>query len=288
MNKIPQVSFEFFPPKDEAGWTQLWETIAKLAPFQPSYVSVTYGAGGTTRERTDRIVRRLRSETAIEPAAHITCVGAARSDVDALARGWWNAGIRHIVALRGDPPAGVGRFVPAPEGYQNAAHLVAGLRAIADFDIAVAAYPEGHPKSASLEADLDNLKRKLEAGASTAITQFFFDPTLFLRFRDRARMAGIEAPLVPGILPITNFARAVEFAKRCGASIPPALAELFEGLDGDPEQRQLVAAATACDLCERLLAEGVGKFHFYTLNRPQLTAAICRRLGLRPKLQEAA
>jgi methylenetetrahydrofolate reductase (NADPH) len=288
MSALPKVSFEFFPPRDEAGWAQLWETIAKLAPFRPAYVSVTYGAGGTTRERTDRIVRRLRSETTLEPAAHITCVGAARGEVDDIVRGWWQAGIRHVVALRGDPPAGAGRFLPRPDGYQNAAHLVAGLRAVANFDIAVAAYPEGHPESPTLAADLDNLKRKLDAGAATAITQFFFDPALFLRFRERVRRAGIEAPLVPGILPITNFARAVEFAARCGATVPPALAQLFEGLDGDPEQRQLVAAATACDLCERLQAEGVDQFHFYTLNRPQLTAAICRRLGLRPTLQEAA
>ncbi|HEY7608774.1 MAG TPA: methylenetetrahydrofolate reductase [NAD(P)H] [Alphaproteobacteria bacterium] len=287
MRKPPAVSFEFFPPRDDAGWTQLWATIEKLAPFRPAFVSVTYGAGGTTRERTDRIVRRIRSETALEPAAHITCVAAVRGEIDALAKSWWEAGIRHLVALRGDPPAGAGKFTPHPGGYAGGAALVAGLKKIADFDIAVAAYPEKHPDSPSVAADLDNLKRKIDAGGSTAITQFFFDAEIFLRFRDRVRAAGITAPLVPGILPITNFARAVEFAARCGASVPHWLAELFQGLDADPEQRNLVAAATACDLCERLAAEGVERFHFYTLNRPQLTAAICRRLGLKP-LQEAA
>jgi methylenetetrahydrofolate reductase (NADPH) len=287
VSRHPHVSFEFFPPQDEAGWPPLWAALETLAPFHPDFVSVTYGAGGATRARTDRIVRRIRSETALEPAAHLTCIGAARTDIDALAQRWWKAGIRRIVALRGDAPAGQGRFVPHPEGYRNAAHLVAGLRRIADFRIAVAAYPEKHPDSPSDAADLDNLKRKIDAGAGTAITQFFFDAEPFLRFRDRARRAGITVPLVPGILPITNFARAVAFAARCGAAVPAALAELFHGLDDDPEQRQLVAAATACGLCERLAAEGVDRFHFYTLNRPQLTAAICRRLGLRP-LREAA
>jgi methylenetetrahydrofolate reductase (NADPH) len=287
MNRTPLVSFEFFPPRDDAGWTQLWATIEKLAPFRPGFVSVTYGAGGTTRERTDRIVRRIRAETVLEPAAHITCVGAPRAEIDTLVKGWWQAGICHVVALRGDAPAGQGAFTPHPEGYRNAADLVAGLKRIADFDIAVAAYPEKHPDSPTPEACLDNLKRKLDAGGSTAITQFFFDADTFLRFRDRVRAAGIAAPLVPGILPITNFARAVEFAQRCGASVPGWLAELFHGLDDDPEQRNLVAAATACDLCERLAEEGVDRFHFYTLNRPLLTAAICRRLGLKP-MQEAA
>jgi methylenetetrahydrofolate reductase (NADPH) len=287
MKRIPTVSFEFFPPRDDAGWAQLWATIEKLAPFRPGFVSVTYGAGGTTRERTDRIVRRIRTETALEPAAHITCVGAECGEIDAQAKSWWDAGIRHLVALRGDPPAGAGTFTPHPGGYAGGASLVAGLKKIADFDIAVGAYPEKHPDSPSVEADLENLRRKLDAGGTTAITQFFFDADLFLRFRDRVRKAGITAPLVPGILPITNFARAVDFAKRCGASVPPWLAELFQDLDDDPEQRNLVAAATACDLCEKLAGEGVERFHFYTLNRPQLTAAICRRLGLKP-MQEAA
>jgi methylenetetrahydrofolate reductase (NADPH) len=287
MRKPPTVSFEFFPPRDDAGWAQLWATIEKLAPFRPGFVSVTYGAGGTTRERTDRIVRRIRTETPLEPAAHITCVGAECAEIDALAKSWWEAGIRHLVALRGDPPVGGTKFTPHPGGYEGGAALVAGLKKIADFDIAVAAYPEKHPDSPTVEADLDNLKRKLDAGGSTAITQFFFDAELFLRFRDRVRAAAIAAPLVPGILPITNFARAVDFAQRCGASVPPWLAELFQGLDADPEQRNLVSAVTACDLCEKLAEEGVDRFHFYTLNRPQLTAAICRRLGLKP-MQEAA
>ena len=282
MRAPPSVSFEFFPPRDDAGSEQLWQTIDRLRPYRPRFVSVTYGAGGTTRERTDRIVRRLKAETSLEPAAHLTCVGASKADVDALVRGWWQAGIRHIVALRGDPPQGQAKYAPHPQGYANAAALVAGLKRIGDFDVAVAAYPEKHPDSPDVAADLDNLKRKLDAGAATAITQFFFDPELYLRFRDRAAQAGISAPIVPGILPITNFARAREFAAKCGASMPDWLGDLFEGLDDDPETRQLVAATTASELCNRLRAEGVDRFHFYTLNRPQLTAAICRRLGLKP------
>ena len=283
-----KLSFEFFPPATERDETALWRTAEALTPFRPRFVSVTYGAGGSTRARTDRIVRAIRQDTGLEPAAHLTCVGATREEVDAVAKGWWQAGIRHLVALRGDPPKGATRFVPHPGGYENAAALVAGLRRIADFDIAVAAYPECHPDSPSTAADLDNLRRKLDAGANCAITQFFFEPATFLRFRDRARAAGIAVPIVPGVLPITNFARAVRFARACGATVPEWLAELYRGLDDDPETRSMVAAAQATELCQRLQAEGTEAFHFYTLNRPALTTAICRRLGVRSPLDKAA
>ncbi len=288
MNRIPSISFEFFPPKDTVGEAKLWETLDKLAPYGPRFVSVTYGAGGSTRERTSGIVTRIKRETGLEPAAHLTCVGATRDAVDEVARGWWNAGIRHVVALRGDSPAGSGPYAPHPSGYANAAELTAGLRRVGDFEISVGAYPESHPDSASPEADLDNLKRKLDAGATRAITQYFFDASTFLRFRDRCAAAGITAPIVPGILPVTNFKKVVEFSAACGATVPAWMAELFAGLDDDPETRQLVAASTASELCLALMAEGVQDFHFYTLNRPQLAAAICRRLGVRPELEAAA
>ena len=288
MTRVPSISFEFFPPKDEAGEAKLWETLDRLAPYGPSFVSVTYGAGGSTRERTSRIVTRIKRETGLEPAAHLTCVGATRGEVDDVARGWWEAGIRHVVALRGDAPAGSGGYTPHAGGYVNAAELTAGLRRIGDFEISVGAYPESHPDSKSPEADLDNLKRKLDAGATRAITQYFFDPATFLRFRDRCAAAGITAPIIPGVLPVTNFAKVVEFSAACGAAVPAWMAELFAGLDGDPETRQLVAATTASELCLALMAEAVEDFHFYTLNRPQLAAAICRRLGVRPALEAAA
>jgi len=288
MTRVPSISFEFFPPKDEAGEAKLWETLDRLAPYGPRFVSVTYGAGGSTRERTSRIVTRIKRETGLEPAAHLTCVGATRGEVDDVARGWWEAGIRHVVALRGDAPAGSGGYTPHAGGYANAAELTAGLRRIGDFEISVGAYPESHPDSASPEADLDNLKRKLDAGASRAITQYFFDPATFLRFRDRCAAAGITAPIIPGVLPVTNFAKVVEFSAACGAAVPVWMAELFAGLDGDPETRQLVAATTASELCLALMAEAVEDFHFYTLNRPQLAGAICRRLGVRPALEAAA
>lgn len=288
MTRVPSISFEFFPPKDEAGEAKLWETLDRLAPYGPRFVSVTYGAGGSTRERTSRIVTRIKRETGLEPAAHLTCVGATRGEVDDVARGWWEAGIRHVVALRGDAPAGSGGYSPHAGGYANAAELTAGLRRIGDFEISVGAYPESHPDSASPEADLDNLKRKLDAGATRAITQYFFDPATFLRFRDRCAAAGITAPIIPGVLPVTNFAKVVEFSAACGAAVPAWMAELFAGLDGDPETRQLVAATTASELCLALMAEAVADFHFYTLNRPQLAAAICRRLGVRPALEAAA
>ena len=288
MAGTPQVSFEFFPPQDVESENRLWQVIERLAPLSPAFFSVTYGAGGSTRERTDRIVRRIHTETAIPPAAHLTCVGASRADVDRLARSWWEFGIRQIVALRGDAPKGQGPYAPHPEGYENAAALVEGLRRIADFDISVAAYPECHPDSPSVDADIDNLKRKVDNGAKRAITQYFFDNGGFLRFRDRIAAAGINVPLVPGILPVTNFARVLQFSQQCGASVPPRMAALFDGLDGDPETRNLIAGTVAVEQCEGLLREGVEHFHFYTLNRAALTKAICWRLGVRPPATRAA
>jgi methylenetetrahydrofolate reductase (NADPH) len=276
------VSFEFFPPRTEKMERDLWACIERLAPLDPSYVSVTYGAGGSTRDRTHATVTRICRETRLKPAAHLTCVGATRDEVDAVARRYWEAGIRHIVALRGDPPDDVARYEPHPGGYAYAADLVAGLKRVADFEISVAAYPEGHPEAASPQADLDNLKRKIDAGASRAITQFFFEPEVYLRFLDRARAAGVEVPIVPGVLPVTNFARVIEFSAKCGATVPGWMADLFAGLDDDPETRRLVAASVAAEQCRILLANGVDHFHFYTLNRADLTFAICHLLEIRP------
>ncbi|MEJ0059878.1 MAG: methylenetetrahydrofolate reductase [NAD(P)H] [Terricaulis sp.] len=280
-----RVSFEFFPPKTEALETQLWEVIGKLAPLQPKFVSVTYGAGGTTRDRTHRTVARIVEETALKPAAHLTCVAASRAEVDDVLHGYWNAGVRHIVALRGDPPGGVGTaFVPHPEGYKNAAELVAGAKRIGAFEVSVAVHPEKHPASPSWDHELENFKKKLAAGATRGISQFFFDPDVFLRFRDRVVAAGIDAPVVPGIMPVTNFNGVAKMASGCGASVPPWLSRLFEGLDDDPDTRKLVAAAATAELCARLAAEGVEDFHFYTLNRAELTLAICRVLGVRAEV----
>ena len=281
-----KVSFEFFPPKTEESERQLWTCIQRLAPVRPAFVSVTYGAGGSTRERTHATVLRIRRETMLEPAAHLTSVGATRAEVDAVARRYWEEGIRHIVALRGDPlnapGPGLGIHSLHPAGYLFAADLVAGLKRIADFEISVAAFPETHPQARSPEADLDNLKRKIDAGASRAITQFFFDPDVYFRFVERVRARGIDVPIVPGILPVTNFARVREFARACGASVPDWLADLFEGLDDDAETRKLVAAFVVAEQCGRLFAGGVREFHFYTLNRADLVYAICHILGVRP------
>ncbi|MBT7942188.1 MAG: methylenetetrahydrofolate reductase [Alphaproteobacteria bacterium] len=274
-----KVSFEFFPPATEKAGVTLWNSIQRLAPLKPSYMSVTYGAGGSTRERTHATVYRIRQETDLEPAAHLTCVGATRDEIDAIAQNYWDSGVRHIVALRGDAADGIAH--PVEQGYAYASDLVAGLKNVADFEISVAAYPETHPEAASAEADLDNLKRKLDAGASKAITQFFFDTDVYLRFLDRARAAGITAPIIPGILPVTNFARVAEFSKMCGASVPTWMAELFEGLDDDPETRKLVAAGVAAEQCRALHAAGVTDFHFYTMNRADLVYAICHILGVR-------
>ncbi len=279
------VSFEFFPPRTEKMEETLWESVETLAPLAPRFVSVTYGAGGSTRERTHNTVVRIASETDLEAAAHLTCVEASRSEIDEVARAYWQAGIRHVVALRGDPPVEGKRFEPRADGYANAAELVAGLRKVAPFEISVAAYPEVHPEAGTQQADLDNLKRKLDAGAVRAITQFFFTPDCFFRFRDAAAAAGIDAELVPGILPVSNVAQTRKFASLCGASIPPWMDRLFEGLDNLPAARQLVAATVAAELCGQLYAGGVRQFHFYTLNRAELAYAICHLLGLRPKDQ---
>ncbi len=280
-SRPPRVSFEFFPPKTAEMEQKLWQTVKRLEPLGPRFVSVTYGAGGSTRERTHATVRRIREETALEPAAHLTCIGAARREIDEVAQGYWQAGIRHLVALRGDPPAGDSGYRPHPDGYAYAADLVAGLKRVADFEVSVAAYPETHPEAASAAADLDNLKRKIDAGAARAITQFFFEAECYLRFLERARRAGISVPIVPGILPVTNFAQVQKFAAACGASLAPWMARLFDGLDDDPETRRLVAASIAAEQCRRLQAEGVEEFHFYTLNRADLIVAICHMLGLR-------
>jgi methylenetetrahydrofolate reductase (NADPH) len=280
------VSFEFFPPRTPEMEEALWRAIKRLEPLAPRFVSVTYGAGGTTRERTHATVLRILRETTLTPAAHLTCIGASRAEVDQVAQSYWEAGIRHIVALRGDPPEGQGPHTPHPEGYAYAADLIGGLKRIADFDLSAAAYPEIHPEASSARADLDNLKRKVDAGAVRAITQFFFNVEDYLRFRDRVRMAGIDVPLVPGILPVTNFRQVVKFAGTCGASVPAWLAHHFEGLDQDAETRKLVAATLAADQCRRLFREGVSDFHFYTLNRADLTYAICHLLGLRPRTVE--
>ena len=282
-----QVSFEFFPPKTSQMEETLWACVQRLAPLQPAYVSVTYGAGGSTRERTHATIVRILRETALVPAAHLTCVAASRAEINEVARRYWAAGIRHIVALRGDPPEGTARYVPHPDGYAYAADLVAGLKGIADFDISVAAYPETHPEALSPQADLDNLKRKIDAGASRAITQFFFNVDDYFRFLDRARAAGVHVPIIPGILPVTNFAQVCRFAGLCGSSLPQWMADLFEGLDNDPETRRLVAASLACEQCRALHAGGVTQFHFYTLNRAELAHAICHVLGVRPKAQPA-
>ena len=279
-----RVSFEFFPPKTEAMAQSLWQSVKRLEPLRPSFVSVTYGAGGSTRQRTHETVARIKRETTLAPAAHLTCVGASRSEIDEVAASYWDAGIRHIVALRGDaPPEAGGKYQPHPEGYAYAADLIAGLKRKHDFEISAAAYPETHPEAPSADADLENLKRKVDAGASRAISQFFFEPDDFLRFRDRAAAAGIKVPVVPGLLPVSNFAQVTKFSAMCGARVPGWMADLFEGLDEDLETRRMIAATVAGDLCRRLQVEGIRDFHFYTLNRADLTYAICHLLGIRPQ-----
>ncbi|QGN54553.1 methylenetetrahydrofolate reductase [NAD(P)H] [Novosphingobium sp. Gsoil 351] len=276
------VSFEFFPPKSEKMEQQLWDAITQLAPLNPSFVSVTYGAGGSTRERTHATVARIVQETALVPAAHLTCVAASKAEIGDIAEQYWDAGVRHIVALRGDPPPGEGaRFTPHPDGYSSAAELVAGLKARRDFELSVAAYPEVHPDAATAAADLDNLKRKLDAGATRAITQFFFSADAYFRFLDQTLAAGITAPIVPGIMPVTSFSAIRRMSGN--TTIPASLEALFEGLDERPGPRALVAAVAAADLCRQLYAGGVRDFHFYTLNRAEQAYAICQLLGLRPE-----
>ncbi|MFW2351073.1 methylenetetrahydrofolate reductase [NAD(P)H] [Qipengyuania sp.] len=278
-----EVSFEFFPPKNEKMNETLWHSVETLAPLGPRFASVTYGAGGTTRERTHQQVVRIQNEAHIPAAAHLTCVEATREQVDEIARHYWEEGIRHIVALRGDPPDGYSKYAPHPGGYANAVELIAGLKRIADFEISVAAYPEVHPDSPDRQADLDNLKAKFDAGATRAITQFFFDPQCFFDFRDKAIAAGIDGEIVPGVMPVLSFAAVQRMSGLCGTAIPPWMGGLFEGLDEKPEARQLVSATIAAELCRRLYAGGVRQFHFYTLNRAELSFAICHMLGLRPK-----
>jgi methylenetetrahydrofolate reductase (NADPH) len=283
------ISFEFFPPKTEEMERTLWESIARLAPLNPSFVSVTYGAGGGTRERTHATVKRILSETSLVPAAHLTCVAATRGEVDEVVRAYAAAGVEHIVALRGDPPEGIGaKYEPHPGGYPHACDLVAGLRKLGEFEISVAAFPEKHPESASFDRDLDALKRKIDAGASRAITQFFFSNEIYFRFLDRVRAAGIDIPVVPGILPVQNFKQAKSFAERAGASVPQWFADRFEGLDNDIDTRRLVAAHLAAEQVLALSAQGVRDFHFYTMNRAELVYAICHLLGMRPVTAKAA
>jgi methylenetetrahydrofolate reductase (NADPH) len=282
-----RVSFEFFPPKTAEMEQSLWEAISRLAPLQPNFVSVTYGAGGSPRERTHPTVKRILAETLLTPAAHLTCVAATRTDVDAVVEAYAQAGVRHIVALRGDPTGGIGdRYAPHPGGYQHAADLVAGIKRIVDMEISVSAYPEKHPDSPSVATDIDMLKAKVDAGATRAITQFFFENDLYFRYLDRVRSAGIDIPVVPGILPVQNFKQTKSFAARCGASVPDWLAERFDGLDDDAATRKLIAAAVAAEQVFDLADRGVTDFHFYTMNRADLVYAVCHLLGVRPDKEQ--
>ena len=278
----PSVSFEFSPPKTPEAEASLWEAIRRLEPLNPSFVSVTYGAGGSTRDRTHRTVLRMLKETTLKPAAHLTCVEASRGDVDEVIQDYWNAGIRHIVALRGDPPGQIGgAYTPRADGYCNATELTAGIRAIAPFEVSVGLYPQIHPESPSIEHDIDVLKAKVDAGATRAITQFFFDIDGFLRFMDRVRKAGVSIPICPGVMPVTNYKGLKKMAGPIGIQLPVWLANLFDGLDKDPETRRLISASVATEMCARLAEEGFADFHFYTLNRAELVYAICRVLGVR-------
>lgn len=277
-----QVSFEFFPPHSEKMEATLWESVQRLKELSPRFVSVTYGADGSTRERTHAAVERIVTETDLTAAPHLTCIGSSRGEIDDIARDYWDMGVRHLVALRGDPPQGSTGYSPHPDGYAYASDLVAGLKKVADFDISVAAFPEVHPEASSPIADLENLQRKIDAGASRAITQFFFDTDVYLRFRDLAAAAGIDTHIVPGILPITRFPQLQRFAETCGATVPDWLSERFAGLEDDAETRKMIAANVAIEQVRKLQSEGVNEFHFYTLNRSELTVAICHALGVRP------
>ncbi len=280
--KVPSLSFEFFPPKSETMEKQLWECIRRLEPLAPRFVSVTYGAGGSTRQRTHQTVARIVQDTKLTPAAHLTTVGATREEIADVAREYWAAGVRHIVALRGDPPAGADTYTPHPGGYAQAEDLVRGLRDVADFEISVGAYPETHPVAISADADIDFLKRKIDAGATRAITQYFFDTEVYLRFIERCQKAGITAPIVPGILPVSNFTQVAKFSAMCGASVPGWMAELFAGTEEDEGTRRMIAAVVAAEQVRLLQANGVDEFHIYTLNRADLAYAIAHILGVRP------
>jgi methylenetetrahydrofolate reductase (NADPH) len=277
-----EISFEFFPPKTEKMEEQLWESVMTLEPLGPRFVSVTYGAGGSTRERTHNTVARIAKETGIPAAAHLTCVEASKDEIAEVAHAYWEAGVRHIVALRGDPPTSGGSFEPHPQGYASAADLVEGLRKLHPFEISVSAYPETHPEALSAAKDIDFLKRKMDAGASRAITQFFFEPETYFRFRDACAVQGVDTEIVPGIMPVSNFAAIQRMSKMTGTAVPEWMAHLFDGLDDHPAARQLVAATIAAEMCRRLYAGGVRQFHFYTLNRSELSYAICHLLGKRP------
>lgn len=283
-----RVSFEFFPPKTEKMEAQLWSAIETLTPLAPEFVSVTYGAGGSTRERTHKTVAQIAQQTPLAAAAHLTCVAASKGEIAEIAHAYWEAGVRHIVALRGDPVEQGGKFEPHPDGYAGAAELVEGLMKLHPFEISVSAYPEVHPDAVSAQSDLDNLKRKLDAGAKRAITQFFFTPEAYFRFLDKTAAAGIHADIVPGIMPVSNFAATQRMAAMCNTQVPSWMARLYDGLDDRPAARQLVSATLAAELCRKLYAGGVRDFHFYTLNRAELSYAICHLLGLRPKIEAVA
>ena len=285
-NSNVRVSFEFFPPKTEKMNNIMWEAVNSLARFKPEFVSVTYGAGGTTRERTHKAVIDIQNKTGLKAAAHLTCIGASKEEINEIAQKYWVEGIRHIVALRGDVPNAGEKYIPREDGYAYASDLVKGLKDIADFEITVAGYPETHPEAISEEADIDNVKRKIDAGANRIITQYFIDPELFLRYRDKLHDKGINIPVIPGILPITNFKRLLEFSSICNTSIPKWMYDIFEGLDEEPETIKLVAATLAAEQCKILHQNGVNDFHFYTLNRAELSAAICHMLGLRADNKE--
>lgn len=278
--KAPKVSFEFFPPKTDEMEQKLWQTVKDLEGFSPDFVSVTYGAGGSTRERTHATVKRIKQETSLAPAAHLTCVNATKEEIDEVAKTYWDIGVKHIVALRGDPPDMDGEYVPYPGGYEYASDLVTGLKKLGDFEISVAAYPESHPTATSAEDDMRHLKTKIDAGAARAITQYFFDADDYFRFLDKTREVGIEVPIVPGILPISNFKQAVKFSKMCGATIPKWMTELFAESDNNPQIRDMLSVLVTAELCRKLISGGVDELHFYTLNRSDLTAAICKTLGL--------
>lgn len=287
-SRPPRVSFEFFPPKSEEMEASLWESVRRLEPLKPAFVSVTYGAGGSTRERTHNTVKRMVEETDLRPAAHLTCVSASCAEVDDVIRSYWTAGVRHIVALRGDPAGGLGTiYEPHPDGYQQTCDLVAGIRRIGDFEVTVSAYPEKHPEAASLDADIEALKKKVDAGATRAITQFFFDNDVYFRYLDKVRSHGIEIPILPGIVPVQNFRQTAGFARKTGASVPQWLADRFEGLEDDPATRRLVAAAVCAEQVLDLVDRGVSDLHFYTMNKADLVYAICHLVGLKPEKAQA-